>query len=304
MIKGKMLKQNSTIGIVCPASCSPKENIESYVKEFENLGFNVVLGNHVYDKNGYLAGSDKDRAKDLMDMFKDDSIDGIICFRGGYGSIRILPYLDMKVIKKHPKFFCGYSDITILLNYFASNKFISFHGPMIKSKFNDLYTLPSLKKFMMNPTKGYIYDLSSYRKYNNNHFSGRLMGGNLSMLCSCIGTPFEVNFDNSILMIEEIDESPYVIDRLLTQLILSSKLNKCNGILIGHITDCDNKVSSPDENFTAKEIIEKRLLPLNIPIIYGLPFGHSYPNLTFPIGCSATYEKNTSKLVICENPLK
>ena len=303
MIKGKLLKPDSTIGIICPASCSPKEDIDMFIKQFKDFGFNIVLGNHIYDKDGYLAGTDKDRAKDLVDMFKDDSIDGIICFRGGYGSIRTLPYIDMKTIKKHPKFFCGYSDITILLNYFAANKLITFHGPMIKSKFDDLYTLSSLKKFMTNPTKGYIYDLSNSIRYNEDYFSGRLMGGNLSMLCSSIGTPFEVNFNNSILMIEEIDESPYVVDRLLTQLLLSSKLNKCYGILIGHMTGCDPKDSNKD-NFTIKEIIEKRLVPLNIPIIYGVPFGHSYTNLTFPIGCNASYEKNTNKLIICENPLK
>lgn len=301
MLKGKLLNSKSKIGIIAPASCSPKENIDLYVNNFRDLGFDVVLGNHLYDKDGYLAGSDYDRGKELMEMFEDDTIDGIISFRGGYGSIRILPHIKLSTIKKHPKFFCGYSDITVLLNYFASNNLITFHGPMIKSDFNDILTLSYFKRMIFNPSKGFIYDLSNSIKYNNNHFTGRLMGGNLSMLCSALKTPYEINLDNSILLIEEINESPYVIDRLLTQLLFSSKLNKCKGIIIGHMTGCSLKDYT--DSFTVKEIIEKRLLPLNIPIIVGMPFGHDYPNLIFPIGCKATYDKNTSKLILCENAL-
>lgn len=302
MLKGKILSNNSTLGIIAPASCSPRDSIDTYVSQFETLGFNVVLGNHIYDKNGYLCGNDYDRAKEITDMFEDDSIDGIICYRGGYGSIRTLPHINMSSIKKNPKFFCGYSDITILLNYFANNNLITFHGPMVKSDFNDILTLSYFKRMMFNPSKGTIYDLSNCAKYNNDYFSGRLMGGNLSMICSSIGTPYEVNLDKSILLLEEINEAPYVIDRLLTQLILSSKLNKCKAILIGHMTGCS--LDTYEESFTTLEVIKKRLIPLNIPIIYGIPFGHSYPNLIFPIGCKATYDKNTSKLVLCENALK
>ena len=300
MIKGKILNTNSTIGIISPASCSEDIIINTYINKFKSLGFKIVKGNHIHDKHGYFSGTDIDRAKELTNMFLDDSIDGIICFRGGYGSIRILPHIDMSIIKNNPKFFCGYSDITILLNYFANNGLITFHGPMIKSNFDDVSTLSYLKRMLFNPTKGFIYDFSNCIKFNNNYFSGKLMGGNLSMICSSIGTPYDINLDNSILLLEEVNEPPYVIDRLLTQLLLSSKLNKCNAIIIGHMTNCtdDNNYS-----FDTLNIIKNILLPLNIPIILNVPFGHSYPNLTFPIGCYANYNKKTNQLVLCENSL-
>ena len=303
MLKGKLLNYDSKIAIIAPASCSKKETIDLYIKKFKDLGFNnVVLGSHLYNKYGYFSGNDYDRAEDLNNMFKDDSIDGIICFRGGFGSIRTLPYLNISDIKKHPKFFCGYSDITILLNFFANKNLITFHGPMIKSNFNDIFTLSYLKRILLSPSKGLIYDLSNCKKYNNDYFSGKLMGGNLSMICSSIGTPYEINLDKSILLLEEVNEKPYVIDRLLTQLIFSSKLDKCKGILIGHLTGCS--LDDYKESFTVLEIIKKRLLPLKIPIIYGVPFGHSYPNLIFPIGCKASYDKKTSELILCENSLE
>lgn len=302
MLKGRLLNKKSTLAIIAPASCSSKDSIDTYINKFKELGFNIVIGNHLYDKYGYLAGNDKDRAKELIDMFEDDSIDGIICYRGGYGSIRTLPYININSIKKHPKFFCGYSDITILLNYFARNGLITFHGPMIKSNFSDILTLSYFKRMMFNPSKGMIYDLSNCTKYNNDYFTGKLLGGNLSMICSSIGTPYEINLDKSILLLEEVNESPYVIDRLLTQLILSHKLNKCKAILIGHMTGCS--LDNYEESFTTLEVIKKRLIPLGIPIIYGVPFGHSYPNLIFPIGSKATYDKNTNNLILCENNLK
>lgn len=302
MLKGRLLNKKSTLAIIAPASCSSKDNIDNYANKFKELGFNIVIGNHLYDKYGYLAGNDKDRAKEITDMFEDDSIDGIICYRGGYGSIRTLPHINIRSIKNNPKFFCGYSDITILLNYFAKNGLITFHGPMVKSNFSDILTFSYFKRMLFNPSKGMIYDLSNCKKYNNDYFTGRLMGGNLSMICSSIGTPYEVNLDKSIFLLEEVNESPYVIDRLLTQLILSNKLNKCKAILIGHMENCS--LNNYEESFTTLEVIKKRLIPLGIPIIYGVPFGHSYPNLIFPIGGMATYDKNTNKLILCENNLK
>lgn len=300
MLKGKLLNSGSKIGILSPASCSEKVIIDNYINKFKSLGFNIVTGKHLYDKFGYFSGNDYDRAMDLTDMFLDKSIDGIICFRGGYGSIRTLSHLNISIIKENPKFFCGYSDITVLLNYFASNGLITFHGPMIKTDFDDILTLSYLKRMMFNPSKGFIYDLSSCIKYNNDYFTGKLMGGNISMICSYIGTPYEVDLDGSILLLEEVNEPPYVLDRLLTQLILSSKINNCKAILIGHMENC---IDSDKDSFSALEVLKQRLLPLNIPIIINVPFGHSYPNLIFPIGCTASYNKKTGQLILCENAL-
>ena len=283
MLKGKHLNKNSTLGIIAPSSCDEKQIINNNIHAFKKLNFNVKTSPHLYDKYGYLAGKDKDRAKDLNDMFSDSFVDGIICLRGGYGSIRIIPYLDTQCIKNNPKFFCGYSDITILLNYLSSLNLITFHGPMINSNFNDKTTLESFISISTSNT--FTYNISKYPNIeiiNAKSFSGKIAGGNLSVICSSLGTPYEINTDNSILLIEEINEYPYAIDRMLSQLILSNKLKNCNGIILGHFKNCN--LTNYTKSFTLKEVFLNRLSSLNIPIIINFPFGHDYPNLTLPIG--------------------
>lgn len=303
MIKLKHLSKGDTIGIVAPASPSDSDFIDKKILDFENLGFKIKKGTHIYKRNGYLAGNDKERAEDLMNMFSDPDVNAIVCFRGGYGSIRLMPYLDTKVIRKNPKPFCGYSDITLLLNYLSSEcGFITFHSPMINSDFQDTLTKDNFFNMLTTSSNNFSYDLKNFKNvtiYNNKDFKGRLLGGNLSIICSTIGTPYEVNFKNSIILIEEIDENPYVIDRLLSQMICANKFKNCNGIILGHFTDCS--LSDYSRSFTLKEVITQKLLPLNIPIIENFPCGHSYPNLTLPIGCSLSYNSKNSLLCIDEN---
>lgn len=259
-------------------------------------------GNHIYDKYGYLAGTDSNRAKDLMDMFIDDTIDAIICFRGGYGCIRLIPYLDLKLIRKHPKVFCGYSDITALLNL-ISNKcnFPTFHSPMINSNFNDQTTTDYFIKILSNSYKHIVYDFNIFNNIsilNKQNFTGTLVGGNLSIIISTLCTPCEVKFKDSILLIEEINEPPYVIDRLLTQLLSSNKLKHCKAIILGQFTDC---ASSNINNFSIYDLICQKLLPLNIPIVTNFPSGHSYPNITLPIGCKLSYNSKSNTLSTIQN---
>ena len=283
MLKGKHLNKNSNLGIIAPASCDEKIIINNNIDAFKKLNFKIKTSHHLYDKYGYLAGKDLDRANDLNNMFADDSIDGIICLRGGYGSINTIPYLDIKCIKNNPKFFCGYSDITILLNYLSSLGLITFHGPMVNSNFNDKITLESFISISTSNT--FTYNLSNYKNIeiiNPKSFSGKMSGGNLSVICSSLGTPYEINTDNSILLIEEINEYPYAIDRMLSQLILSEKFKSCNGIILGHFKNCS--LNNYTKSFTLKEIFINKLSTLGIPIIINFPFGHDYPNLTLPIG--------------------
>ena len=303
MIKLKHLVPGATIGIIAPASQSDSKFIDEKILSFENLGFNVKKGKHIYDNYGYLAGSDTDRANDLMDMFIDPSIDAIVCFRGGYGSIRLISSLNTKIIRSHPKPFCGYSDITLLLNYITSKcGFTTFHSPMINSDFDDILTKDSFIDILTTSNKNFSYNLNQFgyiNILNKRDFKGRLLGGNLSMICSAIGTPYEVNFKNSIMLIEEIGENPYVIDRLLSQMIYANKFIGCNGIILGHFTDCS--LSDYSNSFTLDDIITQKLLPLGIPIIKDFPCGHSYPNLTLPIGCNLYYNSENSNLTISED---
>ncbi|MBE6050591.1 MAG: LD-carboxypeptidase [Clostridium sp.] len=300
MLKGKALKPNSTLGIIAPASCEDKSIITEKLNVFANLGFNLKLGEHLYDKYGYLAGTDYYRAYDINSMFLDNSIDGIVCFRGGYGSIRALPYIDKTIIKHNPKFFCGYSDITLLLNYFSKLGLITFHGPMVNSNLQDELTLNYFKEISSYKEKGYTYDLNKFNniKYiNPGNFKGKISGGNLTMICSALGTPYEVQTQNSILLLEDINENPYVIDRMLTLLLLNKKIFKsCKGIILGSFEGCS--LSNYSKSFKLEEIIMNRLKPLNVPIITGFPFGHSYPNITIPIGVNATFNYNKKLLTI------
>lgn len=299
MNKGKILTYNSTIGIVAPSSPSDEATINSKIEEFTSLGFQVKLGQHIFDKNNYLAGNDKDRANDINSMFIDNTVDGILCLRGGYGSSRIIKYLNKKAIKENPKFFCGYSDITLLLNYFSSKmNMLTFHGPMITSNFNDTLTKDYFLKTCCNNKSNFIYKLptlsSNLSTYNTHSFTGKIMGGNLSLICSSIGTPYEVNTDNSILLIEEVNESPYTVDRMITQLINCGKFKNVQGILLGNFTNC----SSIEDNICINDILLKLLLPLNIPLVFGVPFGHDYPNITLPIGATAYFNHCSNFLII------
>lgn len=303
LLKGKCLNENSTIGILAPASPEKENFINNKLSLFKSLCFsNIKLGKHLYNKHDYLAGNDKDRASDINDMFNDDSIDGIICFRGGYGSIRTLQYIDDSIIKCHPKFFCGFSDITLLLNHFRNLGLICFHGPMINSNLSDCETVKSLLDISKYNFSNYSYNLNHYcdiRYINDDSFSGQLIGGNLATICSSIGTPYEVKGNNFIILLEEVNEEPYVIDRMLTELIFHNFFDSCNGIIIGHVNK--SKLFDLCYKNHLQQVFINRLKNLHIPMIIGFPFGHDYPNFTIPIGCNAHYSKTQKQLILTDS---
>ncbi|VYU13603.1 LD-carboxypeptidase [Clostridium tertium] len=289
--KLKPITNKSTIGIIAPASPESPEFIDEKIDLFSKLGFKIKKGKYLYDNTGYLAGDDRNRATDLNFMFADTDVDAIVSFRGGYGSIRIMPYLDLKTIKKNPKMFFGYSDITLLLNYISSKcNFPTFHGPMINSDFTDIYTREYFLKVLLSNKNKLTYDLNDVCAYdyiikNNKDFSGKIVGGNLSIICSSIGTPYEIKLENNIILIEDVNESPYVVDRMLSQLLSCGKLQKSSAIIVGDFTNCVGSKSSPSIN----EVINERLSILKQPIIYGFKLGHDYPNISIPIGSVFKY---------------
>lgn len=299
----KAINKNSTIGIVAPASPEENEFINTKIEEFTSLGFKIKKGNFIYEKFNYLAGLDNQRAEDINNMFNDNTVDAIVCLRGGYGSIRMISQLNIKSIKKNPKPFIGYSDITLLLNYISSKcNFPTFHGPMITSDFTDKITKDYFLSSIMNSSNKFIYNLndlceSNYEVWNKKDFEGKIVGGNLSLICSSIGTPYEINTNNKILLIEDVDESPYAVDRMLSQLFFCGKLNKVCGIIIGYFTDCNDL----KKEIYIKDILKDKLSNLNIPIIYNIKVGHSYPNITIPIGVKFKYDSKLNLLVQKEN---
>ncbi|MBU3160374.1 LD-carboxypeptidase [Clostridium frigoris] len=283
---GKRLRFGDTIGLISPASPENIKAIKKAILLLKNLGFNVLEGKHLYDKWGYLAGKDKDRASDVMEMFKDKEVDMILCVRGGYGSSRILPYLDYDIIKKNPKIFAGFSDITVFLNIFYEKcGLTTFHSPMGTSNLEDVVTLKSFMFTFMEGNK--LYTIKNPDEFktvciNPGIVEGNLIGGNLGLICNSLGTPYEIDMKDKILFIEEVSEAPYRVDRILTQLLLSKKLQQCKGIILGQFKDCD--LPHYERSLTLEEVLEDRLYNLDMPMFSGFCSGHDYPKLTVPIG--------------------
>ena len=298
----KKLKFGDTIGVICPASGDEKEKITSKIELLKSLGFNVKIGEHVYDKYGYLAGKDIDRAFDINSAFQDPAIDAIMCYRGGYGTMRMLPYVNFNLLKSNPKIFIGYSDITTLLNHvYRKNNLITFHGPMANSELKD-DTLKSLLDTLMNGDKPFSIknpDNTQLKSYGSKSVSGIIVGGNLSLICATIGTPYEINFKDKILFIEEISEEPYSIDRMLCQLTLSNKLQQCAGFILGQFKDCSN-----GKELSLECVLEHYIFSLNKPVIYNFMCGHNTPNLTLPIGAKATLDISGHVIEILEPIVK
>jgi len=306
MLKPKRLKLGDTIGVVAPGSPTTEEKVEKVYNKLTKMGFKVVMGKSCYSKYGYLAGRDEIRAEDLNNMFGDKEINGIICLRGGYGTIRILDLLDYSLIRKNPKVFVGYSDITAL--HIAINKLsnlVTFHGPMAAS---DL--IGDISDFSLNSLYNSIFNeqfnpsienpLEDLKAINGGVAEGEIIGGNLSLIVSTIGTPYEIDTKGKILFIEEIGEEPYRIDRMLTQLRLSNKLQEVEGIILGNFNNCSPE--DPDMSLTLEEVIDNIIKPLNKPTLLNLQAGHCEPTITIPFGVKARLDADKKQLTILEKP--
>jgi muramoyltetrapeptide carboxypeptidase len=315
-IKPDRLSLGDMIGIVAPASApaGPKV-LERAVETIRGLGFRVRLAPNAWKRFGFLAGSDRERAADLMRMFQDQRVKAILCVRGGYGSARLLPLLDYRVIRANPKIFLGYSDITSLHCAFLKKaNLISFHGPMLVPDFADgempRFTLQSVQRTMMRPSPaGSIcqgYRRQSISILRGGTASGQLVGGNLSVLCATLGTPYQAAFKNKILFLEDHSERPYRFDRMLTHLVNAGALRQVVGVAVGINEACHdpNARGATEYRQTLQDVLEERLLPLKIPVVTGLPFGHVVLNATLPIGIRATLDGIKGDLVITEAAVK
>jgi muramoyltetrapeptide carboxypeptidase len=289
----KALDKGSKIAIIAPATHASIWSIRHAINYFKKLGFSVELGDTVKKYNSkynYLAASDQERADEFMHYIERDDVNGIVCARGGYGTMRILPMLDYVSIKNHPKIIMGFSDITALL--IAINKhsqLITFHGPVAASSFNN-FSDKFLKYALVKnySSKNILYTNPSLVTMNSGSAEGVLVGGNLQMVASTLGTPYEIDMRNAIFFFEDVSEEPYQLDRILTQLLISGKLQECKGVIIGTFARLNKKYNFfPGSSYTIKQVLENRLKPLGIPIIYGFPIGHIEDKITMPIGIPA-----------------
>ncbi len=286
----RMVSPGDTIGIVSPASPFDEADFYAGIEVLETMGFRVRFPEDIFARSGYLAGSDVKRAEQVNAAFSDESIQAIICARGGYGSMRILPYIDYELIRMNPKLFMGFSDNTALL--FAMYKFsglISFHGPVATTLRNaGKETLESVfqaftsnNSLSIKPRNGVML--------NPGKASGNLLCANLTTLCHLTGTPFQPALRDHILIIEDRGEKPYRIDRMLTQMSFAGLLDGLCGIGIGSFEDCGEM----DEVY---KIILKTFNHMNIPVLAGFDIGHGPENIAVPFGRRAFLDTDLQTL--------
>jgi muramoyltetrapeptide carboxypeptidase len=311
-IKPPRLNPSGSIGVIAPASAPPDPKaIDRSVEAIEKLGFKPKLAPNVRKRWGFLAGSDRDRAGDIMKMFTDRKVSAILCVRGGYGTSRLLTRLDYRTIRAHPKIFIGYSDITSLhCAFLVKAGLVSFHGPMLNSDFIKegcpTFTVQSFLRTLMQPvapgsiSQGYRRKTVSILR--SGMASGPLIGGNISLLCATLGTPFQPSFKNAILFFEDLDEVPYRFDRMLTHLLNAGLLQQVAGVAIGVNANCfDPKAKGTREyRQTMEDVFRERLLPLKVPVVVGLPFGHIALNATLPVGARVTLDAVNADLIVTD----
>jgi len=289
--KPKKLLKGDTIGIVSPAS-SPDDlsRINKGAAYFENLGYSVEVGKNVGKYYGYLAGSDEERIEDLHAMFANKNVKAIICVRGGSGSPRLLDKIDYRLIKKNPKIFVGYSDITALqLAFLRKANLVTFGGPMVAVDFhgeinqyteeNFWRTVTSVKK----TGKVILPGNEQLQQITKGKAEGEITGGNLSLVLALLDTVFLPKMKNKILFLEDVDEAPYKIDRMLNQLSISGLLKKIAGLVLGEFTDCEEK-DADKKTLPLQEVLQKHLGDLRCPVIKNFPHGHREANFTIPFG--------------------
>jgi muramoyltetrapeptide carboxypeptidase len=307
-VKPKAMQPGDKICVVSPASPIWTEKYYDRGKRaIEDMGFEVTAGRYVQNKHLLFAGEAKERADDINRAFQDKSVRAIFCSRGGTGTSHILPYIDFSVIKKNPKIFVGYSDITTLqIAILNETGLITFYGPMVSTDFGkgtSPYTMDNFfavltkkekKQELKNPAEKEILTICKGRA------EGPLTGGCLSIATATLGTKHELDTKGKILFFEDIDEKPHRIDRYLTQLILSGKLREAKGIIFGTFTRCQYLKRDAYEKYgvTLMDIIRDRIVPLNIPCIFGFQFGHVIKKLTIPIGAHAELDATKGSVVI------
>ncbi len=289
------LRPGDTVGLVNPAGAVWEPvRIEIVAESLAALGFKTKRGKHLLERRGYFAGTDEQRAADLNAMFTDPEVRAIHCVRGGWGCARILPLLDWRAIAKNPKILVGFSDITaLLLSLHARTGLVTFHGPVAASQWNP-FNVGYLKRVLQEAEAATFENLKeideddlvvTQNRVQTIHpgtARGRLLGGNLTVLTSLLGSGYLPDWDGCILFLEDIEEAPYRIDRMLTQLRLAGILQKARAVIWGNCSDCD-----PGEGYgslTVTDVLHDHLRPLGVPVWQGAMIGHIERQFTLPVG--------------------
>ncbi|PIC67251.1 LD-carboxypeptidase [Sporosarcina sp. P16a] len=303
--KPQQLKRGDTVGIVTLGSPLAANRITEGIRMLQGMGYKVVVGEHVYSANGFLAATPRQRASDLMKMFKNPEVKWILPTRGGVGVAGVLPYLDFNVIKQNPKIVSGYSDITILLNVlFEYADLISFQSLLLLDfspgtpsyNFNQFFTATSNVKApwqIMNPPEVPLIGLVP------GNVTGPIVGGNLTSFVGTLGTSFEINTEGRILLLEETHEPVNTVYRYLNHLAMAGKFDDCVGIIMGQCTNCQSAYGK-----SYVDLINEFLVPLGKPLLTNLASAHSFYKATVPIGASVRMDTVNRTLTVMEPVVK
>lgn len=315
-LKPKPLKSGDHVAIIAPSTPADPDKVKRSEIGLKALGLTPVIYPSCFLHHGHLAGTDDMRLKDLHDAFASPDIKGIICMKGGSGATRLLDKIDYNLIRSNPKLFVGYSDVTALHLAFQSQcQLVTIHGPMALSDMYhyendsvilDPYTSSWYKK---NLFEGSALGLVENPKdqplstLNPGVATGELVGGNLSLILSTLGSPYEIDTKNKILFIEEVHEAAYVVDRMLSALALAGKFKDASGIILGTFTDChpENKKSYNGSDLTLDEIFHEVIKPWNKPTLINLYGGHNTPQLSFPLGVNVALDADNRRVTFLES---
>lgn len=305
------LRPGDTVGLVNPAGAlSEPVNADIAAESLAVLGFKTKRGANLLARRGYFAGTDEQRAADLNAMFADPEVRAIHCVRGGWGCARVLPLLDWPMIARNPKILLGYSDITaLLLSLHARTGLVTFHGPVAASQWNP-FNVGYMKRVLK---EGEAVTFENLKEVDEDDLTvvknriqtlqpgtarGRLLGGNLTVLTSLLGSGYLPDWDGCILFIEDVEEAPYRIDRMLTQLRLAGILQKARAVIWGNCTDCN-----PGEGFgslTVGEVLRDHVLPLKVPAWQGAMIGHIERQFTLPVGAEVEVDATAGTVKMLE----
>lgn len=309
LIKPRALQRGDTIGVIAPSSyASDPVKLALGPKTIEHFGLKLKWSRHAKNRHGYLSGTIDERIADLHDMFADPEVKGVFCLRGGYGSPQLLDRIDYSLIRRNPKVFAGYSDITALhLAFHRHAGLVTFHSPVVLSTFTPwsqdlfqraIFSTEPVGALRNPPEKNPLRPTHPVRVIRPGSARGPLIGGNLTLICSLMGTPHEIDTRGKIFFFEDVGEEPYRIDRMLTQLRLAGKLDHAAGIIVGECVDCGPREFRPgfESTFSLNEVLDQILGNLRIPVLSGLLIGHTDDQATLPLGIEAELDTNDASV--------
>lgn len=297
MRKPAPLRRGDVIGVVSPAAAVDEASLQAGVKLLEQAGYRVRLGAATVKKSGYLAGTDRERLADLDDMFRTPEVKAIIAARGGYGSGRLLPLLDPALPRAHAKIFVGHSDLTFLLTDFVQRaELVTFHGPMVAGLQQRAEAAATLLAMLSGDRVGWHQPAQAV--VQPGMAEGLLVGGSLSVIVALLGTPWALETRGRLLFLEDVNEKPYRVDRMLTQLRQAGVLDGVAGVIFGEMPGC---TAGEDERVTVRDVIAEAFATAPYPVAFGLPSGHGTGTLTLPLGIRARLAGE--RLTLLESPV-